>query len=91
MQQRTLLVETQPAHQQRTIVSKAQTDCCESFSQVEHQAPIVALTLLPGASRAAARSADGALGIMDIRNETYATLLRAHTSAVIDLAVHPTR
>lgn len=59
--------------------------------QVEHQSPLVALALAGGAARAVACTADGALGVMDVRSESYATLLRTHTSAILDLAVHPTR
>lgn len=59
--------------------------------QVELQAPPTALALSLDASRCVVSTADGSLGAMDLRNESYSTLLRSHTSAIVSLAVHPTR
>jgi hypothetical protein len=59
--------------------------------QVQHQAPVAALALSPDAARCAVRTADGAMGLMDLRQERFHTLLRCHTSGIIGLAAHPTR
>ena len=59
--------------------------------QVQHQEPVVALALSPAAEICAVRTADGAIGIMDLQQESFDTVLRCHTSSIVGVAVHPTR
>ena len=59
--------------------------------QVNHQEPVVALALSPAADLCAVRTADGAIGIMDLQQESFHTVLRCHTSSIVGIVAHPTR
>jgi WD40 repeat protein len=63
------------------------------FSQVsveaEHEAPIGLVRFSPDCLRIATVTLNGNLGVLDIKNKEYITLIRSHTNSIIDLDYDP--
>lgn len=64
------------------------------FSQVsveaEHEAPISIVRFSPNCSQIATATLNGNLGVLDVKQKEYITLVRSHSDSIIDAAIDST-
>lgn len=64
-------------------------DLSESLIEAKHEGILISLDVSADALRVACGTSNGSLGILDLSNNKYETLLRSHTQEIISMQIHP--
>jgi len=64
-------------------------DLSESLIEAKHEGVLISLDVSADALRVACGTSNGGLGVLDLSNNKYDTLLRSHTEEIIEMHVHP--
>lgn len=64
-------------------------DLSESLIEAKHEGVLISLDVSADALKVACGTSTGGLGVLDLSNNKYDTLLRSHTQEIIEMHVHP--